>query len=118
MGTVPAGTDPMFSSLFLTAVVLARSYHRNHKTLPVTRFGNGSGGLSVISQTFFLIFLALLTHKHHHFRIFIMVFRGALGCGNNNGSPLLCLCQMDFARFFLNKAGQVFSSQHKNDLLF
>jgi len=53
MGTVPAGTDPMFSSLFLTAVVLARFYHRNHKTLPVTGFGNGSGSLSVISESVF-----------------------------------------------------------------
>lgn len=103
----------MFSSLFLTAVVLARFYHRNHKTLPVTGFGNGSGSLSVISQAIFLIYLALLIHKHHHFCIFIIVFRGVVGSGNNNWFPLLCLCQLDFAHFFLNKAGQMFSSQHK-----
>ena len=53
MGTVPAGTDPMFSSQFLTVVVLARFYHWNHETLPVTGFGNGSRDLPSISESVF-----------------------------------------------------------------
>ena len=57
----------MFSSLFLTAVVLARFYHRNHETLSVTGFGNGSRGLSAVSENFWARKKRLIYQSLFHF---------------------------------------------------
>ena len=43
---------------------------RDHKTLFVTRFGNGSGDLSSVSQAFFLSSLTSHNHKHHFISYF------------------------------------------------